>query len=105
MPGACYIEMALEASTISNKTGPVVLKDVVFQNILPLNEHIVRKVKCVKSKLACDDLHDFSVFHFTEQGDVPLARATLVSIYQKADENAISIAEASTSHKTISLTI
>lgn len=61
-------------------------------NVLPLHEHVVRQVKCIKQKSEQND--EFNIIHVTDRGEVTLSTATLVSFEKKANENSMTLHEA-----------
>lgn len=95
LPGACYVELALEATIKRNKPEPAVVKNLRFTNILPLHDHLVRTVECVKEASSQDELSEFTIVHVTEQGDVALSTASLVSFETKGNDTMLTLSEAS----------
>ena len=95
LPGACYVELALEATIKSNKPEPAVVKNLRFTNVLPLHEHLVRTVECIKEGSSSDELSEFTIVHVMEQGDVTLSTASLVSFENRGDETMLTLSDAS----------
>ena len=95
LPGACYVELALEASITSNKLEPAIVKNISFDNVLPLHEHVIRKVKCTKVVSDQGESFQFEIIHVTDQGDVPLSSATLISFEKKSIGPTFTLCEAS----------
>ncbi len=94
MPGACYIEMAFDAVLMDTKIEPLVIKDVVFQNTLQLNENSARNVKCVKNRPASDGLAEFTVYLTAEDGELVLSTAKLKKFRTTGREDVLTMADA-----------
>ena len=88
--------MALEAALVGTNIEPVMVKNVMFQNILPLHENLVRKVRCEKRQSDFEGIHDFRVIHETEQGDVAISQAKLISFRGMTKGYSIALSQAST---------
>ena len=88
--------MALEAALVGTKIEPVMVKNIMFQNILPLHENLVRKIKCEKRQSDFEGIHDFRIIHETEQGDVAMSQAKLISFRGMARGYSAALSQAST---------
>ena len=95
LPGACYVELALEAAIKKTKPEPAIVKNLKFSNILPLHDHLVRTVECTKKAQNEDDWFKFKIVHVTEQGNVVLSSAFLGSFESKDSETALTLSDAS----------
>lgn len=76
LPGACYVELALEAFIATNEIKPAMIKGIKFNNVLPLHEHVIRQIKCVKERSAENESYEFKVIHVTDKGEINLSTAT-----------------------------
>ncbi len=92
LPGACYVELALEAALWDTKIEPVIVKNMTFQNILPLHERLVRTVKCSKTLSENRVTYDFNAIN--SEDDIKLAFAKLFLFNQKGIEESLTLAEA-----------
>ena len=97
LPGACYVELALEATIRRNNTEAAIIKNLRFLNVLPLHDHLVRTVECVKEASSQDKLSEFRIVHVTDQGDVTISSASLVSFESKGNGVMLTLSEASKS--------
>ena len=95
LPGACYVELALEATIKNIKPEPAIVKNLKFSNILPLHDHLVRTVECTKKAQNEADWFKFKIVHVTEQGNVVLSSAFLGSFESKDVEAALTLFNAS----------
>ena len=77
-PGACYIELAFEAAVMNNKIQPLTLRNLVYKNILPLDDNSLRTIRCTR-EASSDSMRDlFTVTHVTDQGEVILSTADII---------------------------
>ncbi len=88
------MEMAFDAILMDTKIESLVLKDVVFQNTLPLNENSVRSIKCTKVRHAGRALDEFKITLMAEHGEVVLSTAKLKQYRKSGDNNVLTMAKA-----------
>lgn len=93
-PGAGFIELAFEAGIMTNKIHTLTLRNVAFRNVLPLNENVLRKIRCTKQ--ASDDGNSdlFEIALVTDQGDVILSTSEIMTCKKQHSENDLKFHEA-----------
>ena len=96
LPGACYVEFALEAAIKGTRPEPKIIKDLKFNNILPLHDHLVRTVECTKETSGQDEWYNFTISHVTDQGDKILSSAIIGSFESNGNEEVFTLSEACT---------
>eukprot|EP00794_Sanderia_malayensis_P013962 gene13962-15419_t len=92
MPGACYVELALEAALWDTNVEPVVVKDLAFKNTLALHERMIRPVKFTKEQSVDERYFDFNAINCDD--DVLLSSAKLFLFHQKTSGPSLTLAEA-----------
>ena len=85
------MEQALEAALGTN-FDQILVRDLVFHNILPMSDDLVRKIRCSKSD--AEDVQDFKVFCETDQGDMILATAKLTTFNKKSTQESFTLSDA-----------
>lgn len=93
LPGALYVEMALEAALGTN-FDQILVTDLVFHSILPMSEELVRVIRCSKTDTECKDTRNFKVICNTEQGDITLATAKLATFVKTATKESFTMSQA-----------
>ena len=79
---------------MENKIHPLVIRNVQFKNILPLNENVIRKIRCTKRTSADGKSDKFEVTHITGQGEIVLSTAEVAAISREASDNSLHFSEA-----------
>ena len=93
LPGALYVEMALEAALGTN-FDQVLVKDLVFHSILPMSEELIRVIRCSKTDTECKGTHNFKVMCKAEKGDITLATAKLATFTKTASKESFTLSQA-----------
>lgn len=88
-----YVEQALEAALGTN-FDQILVTDLVFHNILPMSEDLVRKIRCSKQDTESKDNQDFKVICETDQGDMTLATAKLTTFKEKSTQESFTLSQA-----------
>ena len=87
------MEQALEAALGTN-FDQILVRDLVFHNILPMSDDLVRKIRCSKKDAESKDAQDFKVFCETDQGDMILATARLTTFNKRSTQESFTLCKA-----------
>ena len=79
---------------MENKIHPLVVRNVQFKNILPLNENVIRKIRCTKRTSTDGKSDKFEITHLTGQGEIVLSTAEISTISREASDNSLRFSEA-----------
>ena len=79
---------------MESKLHPIVIWNMQFKNILPLNETVIRRIRCTKRTSTDGKGDKFEVTHLTDQGEITLATAEIAVFKREASDDSLSFSEA-----------
>ena len=79
---------------MENKIHPLVIRNVQFKNILPLNENVIRKIRCTKRTSTDGKSDKFEITHVTGQGEIVLSTADVMELDRDCSNDVLAFSEA-----------